>query len=71
MVAPYRAVNMAFSPDAYRFICGRNLAEKPAMGLCYSWPGLGLLKTRGLLFQCALAFPCFLFHLSAGLHYRR
>jgi hypothetical protein len=39
---------MAFSPDAYRLIGGRNLAEKPAMGLLYSCPGLRLLKTQTL-----------------------
>jgi hypothetical protein len=45
---------MAFPPDANRFIGGRNLAEKPAMGRWYSWPVLRLLKTSGLCSFSAL-----------------
>jgi hypothetical protein len=52
---------MAFPPDAYRFIGGRNLAEKPAMGAGYSWLGLWLLKTRGLCSFSALLHLCISF----------
>jgi hypothetical protein len=49
---------MAFPPDAYRLMGGRNLAEKPAMGSGYSWLGLGSLKTSGLCSFCVPLHLC-------------
>jgi hypothetical protein len=49
---------MAFPPDAYRLIGGRNLAEKPAIGPGYSWLGLGLLKTLGMCSFCVPLHLC-------------
>jgi hypothetical protein len=57
---------MAFPPDAYRFIGGRNLAGKPAIEISLQPACPKVIENQGKVpFPCAFAFLHFLFQPGA------